>query len=50
MRFLKGYSSIFDGSFKLKQGVIVIVIIFNSDIPISTINNMYTPVFDYYGW
>ena len=43
-----GYSSIFDGSFELKQGGIVII--FNSDIPMSTIHDMYTPVFDYYGW
>ena len=43
-----GYKSIFDGSFNLSQGGFVIL--FNTEISMSVIHKMYTPIMDYYRW
>jgi len=43
-----GFNSLYDGSFDLKQGGIVMI--FNCNIEFSLFHKIYTPVFDYYGW
>ena len=43
-----GYKSIFDASFDVSQGGFVFL--FNSEVSESLIPQIYTPVFNYYGW